>query len=179
MQKISDKAVQDATGKTWKEWFSILDSAGADKMNHKEIVKYLVAEHEVAPWWQQSITVRYEQERGHREKYQTSKGYEAGVSKTVASPLSDVYKHWNDQVLRTKWLTDAVVDITTSNKNKSMRIKWADGYSNLEVYFYPKGENKTQVVVQHTKLANADEVTNMKNYWKEKLENLKNTLSEQ
>lgn len=177
-QKVSDRAVQDATGKSWKEWFSILDSAGADKMNHKEIVYYLVTEHQVAPWWQQQITVTYEQERGHRDKYQTKNGYEAGISKTIPFHVSRVFEHWDDAVLRKKWLTDAVLDISKSNKNKSMRIKWTDGHSHLEVYYYTKGEKKTQVVVQHTKLLNAEEVTNMKNYWKEKLQNLSEVLSE-
>lgn len=174
--RVSDKAVRDATGKTWREWFSLLDSAGADNMDHRGIVKYLADEHHVAPWWQQQITVTYERERGHREKYQTKKGFELSVSKTIPFPVGEIYEHWDDAVLRKKWLTDAVIDITSSTKNKVMHIKWTDGHSSLEVNFYPKTEKKTQLVVQHHSLLNSEEVTNMKIYWKDKLENLNNTL---
>lgn len=39
--RMSDEAVKAKTGKTWKEWFTILDKAGATKMTHQEIVKLL------------------------------------------------------------------------------------------------------------------------------------------
>ena len=37
--RMSDEAVKAKTGKTWKEWFAILDQAGAIKLTHQEIVK--------------------------------------------------------------------------------------------------------------------------------------------
>jgi len=37
--RMSDAAVQAKTGKNWKEWFSLLDKAGARKLTHQEIVK--------------------------------------------------------------------------------------------------------------------------------------------
>ena len=64
--RMSDAAVQASTGKIWKEWFAILDKAGARKMDHKQIVAYLVKHHKVGPWWQQMVTVIYEQARGLR-----------------------------------------------------------------------------------------------------------------
>ena len=33
-------------------------------MNHKQIVALLYAKHNVGPWWQQMVTVTYEQARG-------------------------------------------------------------------------------------------------------------------
>src|SRR5687768_242594 len=39
--KMSDDAVKAKTGKVWKEWFAILDKAGAKNMTHQEIVRYL------------------------------------------------------------------------------------------------------------------------------------------
>ena len=35
--RMSDEAVKAKTGKVWKEWFTILDKAGAKKMTHQEI----------------------------------------------------------------------------------------------------------------------------------------------
>ncbi|MBZ5536330.1 MAG: hypothetical protein LAO31_10280 [Acidobacteriia bacterium] len=81
--RMSDEAVQGKAGRTWKEWFSILDAAGARKMNHKEIVAYLSSKHKVGSWWRQMVTVGYEQARGMRELHQKPGGYEISVSKTI------------------------------------------------------------------------------------------------
>ncbi len=32
--RMSDAAVQAKTGKNWRQWFEILDAAGARKMDH-------------------------------------------------------------------------------------------------------------------------------------------------
>lgn len=34
--RMSDKAVKAKTGKDWRQWFSILDKAGAAKMSHRD-----------------------------------------------------------------------------------------------------------------------------------------------
>jgi len=58
---MSDEAVKAKTGKTWKQWFALLDKAGAQKLTHKAIVKYLSEKQNVGPWWCQMVTVTYEQ----------------------------------------------------------------------------------------------------------------------
>ena len=67
---VSDEAVHAKTGKTWKEWYRILDAAKAKKMAHKEIAAYLAKEHIKSGWWSQMVAVAYEQARGLREKHQ-------------------------------------------------------------------------------------------------------------
>jgi hypothetical protein len=88
---ISDEAVQNATGKVWEEWFAILDSAGGEGMTHKEIVAFLAEHHQVASWWQQSVTNTYEQARGKRGKHQMPEGYQISRSpyffRSLARPL--------------------------------------------------------------------------------------------
>lgn len=39
--RISDEAVRAKTGRIWKQWFSILDAAGAAKMAHRDIARLL------------------------------------------------------------------------------------------------------------------------------------------
>ena len=89
---MSDDAVKAKTGKTWKQWFAILDRAGAKKMSHQEIVKFLNSEHEVGPWWQQMVTVTYEQQSGLRKAHQRPDGYQISVSRTLNAPLRSVYQ---------------------------------------------------------------------------------------
>jgi hypothetical protein len=64
--RMSDESVTEATGKDWKAWFAVLDKAGAKKMEHRDISKYLHEKCKVGPWWCQMIAVAYERERGLR-----------------------------------------------------------------------------------------------------------------
>ena len=65
---FSDEIVKERTGKSWKQWFAILDQWGAKGKGHPAIARYLNERHDVTSWWCQSITVRYEWERGLRKK---------------------------------------------------------------------------------------------------------------
>jgi hypothetical protein len=52
-----------------------------------------------------------------------------------------------------------------------MRITWDDGTS-VEVGFYARGEAKSQVALQHSKLASKADVQARKAFWAERLEAL-------
>jgi len=62
--RLSDAAVQAKTGKTWQEWFAVLDAAGARAMDHKTSAAYLYKQLRLPDWWAQMVTVGYEQARG-------------------------------------------------------------------------------------------------------------------
>lgn len=173
---MSDQAVQAKTGKTWDEWFAILDRAGAKKMSHQEIVAQLVDHHSVGPWWQQMVTVTYEKARGLREDHQVSDGYQISRSRTLAVPVSELFKAWYDKRSRARWLQENGLIVRKSTADKSMRITWIDGKTSLEVNFCSKGQGKSQVSVQHSKLSDAAAAERMKSYWTESLDRLQTFL---
>ena len=80
-----------ATGRNWDEWIAFLDGLGAAEMDHKEIVALTAGPGGLSNgWWQQSVTVGYEQARGLRVIGQTSGAdFQIGVQKTLPVP-SDV-----------------------------------------------------------------------------------------
>ena len=162
---MSDEAVQRATGKDWAEWFDILDAAGAKDMPHPRIAIYLGEKHDLSGWWAQIVTVEYERARGLRDVHLKADGYSASVSKTLPIPLAHVYAAWADETVRLKWLPDTMT-IRRANANKSLRITWHDN-SSVEVNFYAKGDAKSQMVIQHNKLHNHDEVESLKSFWKQ------------
>jgi hypothetical protein len=63
-RSVSDARVGSGTGRSVTDWFALLDGAQATRLSHERIARLLTVEHEVAPWWAQVITVRYEQARG-------------------------------------------------------------------------------------------------------------------
>jgi uncharacterized protein YndB with AHSA1/START domain len=172
---ISDAAVKAATGKTWPQWFSLLDKAGAKKMNHREIVAVLNKKYKVGSWWQQMVTVSYEQSRGLRQLHQKPDGFEISRGKTIAAPMAKLFDAWQDAALRRRWLGEDI-HIRKATPGKYLRITWADGESNVNVDFIGKGPRKTQISVQHGKLPDAKAAAAQKSYWEEKLDSLRALL---
>ena len=176
---ISADAVVHATGKNWKQWLFLLDKAGAKKLAHKEIVAIVGDRYGVGPWWRQMVTVAYEQARGLREKHERPDGFQISRSKTVAVPLSKLYAAWHDAKLRERWLDDGPLVVRKATRNKSMRITWCDKKTGVEADFYAKGDAKSQVTVQHSKLPDAKRGEQMKSYWGKTLDRLKESLETQ
>jgi len=167
---ISDEAVKAKTGKYRKEWFSLLDSIEARKMSHKDITRHLIEKYQISSWWSQMITVMYEQEKGLRDKHERPDGYSISVSKVVSVPVNVLFNLWNDDNRLNQWLTQDGLRVRSRHLNKNMHITWIDGKTNIDVNFYHKGQNKSQVVVQHNKLSSLNESEKMKLYWKSMLE---------
>ena len=174
--KVGDEAVKKATGKTWPQWFTALDKAGCAKKSHKEIVAVVNRKFGVGPWWQQMVTVGYEQARGLRVQHQTAQGFSISRSKTVPVPIASAFRAWKDPRSRGKWLDHKDLIIRRATANRSMRITWGDGQTSVEVMFYPKGAGKSQVTVQHSKLADARTGEKMKAYWGKALDRFASQL---
>jgi hypothetical protein len=169
--EMSDAAVLAKTGKTWDQWYALLDKDGAASLPHKEIAILLSAKHGVGDWWSQMVTVAYERARGLRAKHQTARGYVAGRSKTLAVPLDELFAAWNNPRRRKRWLPDEDFVIRKATPNKSMRITWPDD-TDVEVMFYAKGDGKSQVTIQHSKLASTAHVNRSKTFWGKRLDAL-------
>lgn len=146
---IGDTAVKARTGKTWAEWFAILDGAGATRMSHKEIVAYLGERHQVPEWWQQMVAVTYEQGRGLREKHETPGGFQVSVTKTTSVPVDKLFEAWQSEGLRARWMPNRGITIRKATPNKSLRIGCVDGKTSLDVLFYARGEKKSQGSILH------------------------------
>ncbi|MBK9097558.1 MAG: SRPBCC domain-containing protein [bacterium] len=175
-KKISDDAVQKSTGKTWKNWFSLLNKAGAKKMEHKDIAQLLYKKYGLSGWRSQMVTVQYEQDIKGRKKHETTSGFQISKSVTLITPVTKVFNTINSPLKRIVWLEDPAITISKSTKDKSIRGKWIDKKTNIEFQFYPKENSKTQLVVQQSKIKTAKEAEKMKTYWEKQLKNLKKYL---
>lgn len=175
---VSDEAVRKATGKDWKQWFTLLDKQGAQKLAHRDIAALIHSKYVDSQWWSQMVTVCYERARGLRELHQSADGFVANVSKTFNGSLDQLYQAWHDATQRADWLAAQGIEITKSNVNKSMRMLWNDGVSRVVVNFYPKGKGKTQVTIDHSRLESAAQVAKTKSSWKESLEQLQKKLQQ-
>src|SRR5204863_3051204 len=162
---IGDEAVERATGRGWAEWLKLLDKAGAKTKSHKEIAAMVSQTYGAPPWWSQMVTVTYERERGLREVHQTAAGYVANVSRTFAVPVEELFAMFRRLAKKEKHKE------RKATAPKSLRLTAPDETS-VEVGFYAKGESKSSVAVQHSKLSSQKDVAKWKKYWSEALARL-------
>ena len=173
--EASPQAIAKATGKAPEEWNSILDSAGAQDLTHKEIATMLREEHGVSAWWSQHVTVDYERARGMRERHQTTRGYQVSVSKTLPVPLSELYAAFTDTQNRGQWLPEAPITIRKDTPEKTTRATWTDGdgaETSVDISYYASGDTKSRITVMQSKLADSEDVEARRAYWKAALERL-------
>jgi len=172
---MSDEAVKAKTGKTWKQWFAVLDKAGAQSLSHKEIVEVLDVQQTVPPWWRQMVTVEYERARGLRVRHETASGFSISVSKTIAADLAAVYDATANARTRKTWFAEGAFVQSSATENKYFRGSW-NGSARLEINFYSKGQGKAQINVQVNKLSKEADVARECDAWRAALETLKAKL---
>jgi hypothetical protein len=176
---MSDEAIKKGSGKSWDEWFALLDAWGALEKTHTEIARYISAELGVDGWWAQGVTVGYERARGMRAVHQTLNGFVMNASKTVNVPVSRLYAAFINEPIRDRWLEPGTLRLRTSQENRSARfdILTLEG-SLLEVNFTAKSNAKSSAELQQGKLADDEERTIWRTFWKERLERLAALLRE-
>ena len=173
----SDEVIRANTGRTWDEWFALLDAWGAAQRPHPEIARWVVEEHGVDGWWAQGVTVGYEQARGLRAPGQRRGGlFEVNASKTVAVPVDRLYEAFADPDLRERWLPGAAVEVRRAQPAKSIRANWDDGSTRLVIAFTARGEAKSQVALVHERVPDAGTADRLKAFWRERMAALKQLL---
>ncbi len=173
--KTSDEAVKKATGKDWGSWFTILDKAGAKKMQHKDIVVWVFEHHlgkgkpesNVATsegWWSQMVTVEYERSRGIRKVNQNVSGFLVGIHKTLTMSPQQFEKAWQ-QILRNKAVAGKKLERLPS-KTKRPMIRYSAKEGGLVVTYEKQPSGKLCVMVEAIKLPNEVAVERERAFWK-------------
>jgi hypothetical protein len=176
--KTSDDAVALRTGREYGEWFALLDAWGAVERRHPEIARWLTEEHGINGWWAQSVTVAYEQARGLRVPGEHVDGFTVTASKTIDVPVERLFEAFSDDAFRATWLPADGLQVTTVNSPKSFRGKWGDDGSRIAAGFVAKSESKSMVAVAHEKLSSAEGAKQMKDFWGDRLKELKKLLED-
>lgn len=174
---MSDAAVNAKTGRDWAQWFGVLDAAIATQLDHRSIVTLLSQKYAAPSWWRQMIAVEYERARGLRARHETSSGYSVAISKTVAVSLSHLYAQTADTAKRKKWFPKGAFVPSSRTRDKYLRGSWKAG-ARLEIGFYAKGRDKSQIVVQVNKLAGTPQVERERTAWKSALSKLQRIVED-
>lgn len=174
--RMSDEAVEAATGRSWAAWRKVLDRMGAAELPHKEIVARLAKEQGASPWWRQMITVEYERMIGRRVVGQRCDGaYTAGASRTVALAQDAAFAAWTKLAKRHATCDGVKIDgpprVTKSEKWRYWRASLADG-SRVTISVAAKDGGKSVVTVDQEGVTTKAAAARWKLYWRERLAEL-------
>lgn len=192
-ERISDDALAEATGRDWQGWLTALDERGARNCDHQAIVALVAEIHdEASGWWQQTIAVGYEQERGLREVGQTAdQGFEIGVRKTVPLEPAEAWRLLTGADALGRWVggwvpqleegarftavNGSTGEVRTIRAGERLRLRWSPARTErdtvLQLSVTP-AKTGTTIGVHHEKLADERERELMRIYWKRALDRL-------
>jgi hypothetical protein len=172
---MRDASVRRATGRTWRDWVSVLDASGAAGKPHREIARS-VSSLGVGSWWSQMVTVGYERIRGLRDRGQRRGGdYTATKSRTFAVSLPTLFDAFASAGMRGRWLRTRVA-VRSATPHKRMRMQWEDGTVVL-VGFRSKGAAKSSVAIEHQGLSGRAAVEAAKKRWSDAFDRLSGLFS--
>jgi hypothetical protein len=157
---LGDRAMMQATGKTWGEWYEALDTAGAASWSHPQIASWIVDRHGVNGWWAQGVTVGYEQSRGLRRPGQMADGtFSVGASKTMPfaqQPLLDRAVDVLTSALGAK-------PVATSREAKYVTARWSlEHGESLLAQVNPTSAGRSSVVLTLSRMPTADALPDAK-----------------
>lgn len=165
---VSTDAVMRRTGKSWDDWFEVLDTAGAQTLDQRGVIAILAQKHGIGPWWQQMIAVGYESLRSKSDKPPAPDGFHINSSCTLNAPVTRVFRLWNDAGERARWLADDRFVVRGATADKIIRARWGKGTSHVAVSFSEKS-GRTEVSVEHHQIETSAAAEQMKAYWAKKL----------
>lgn len=192
LDRVSSESLRGATGRDWREWLVLLDSAGAAQWDHGQTVGHLEREHpEVSSWWRQTLAVGYEQARGKRVVGQTADaGFQVGVQRSVPATAARL---WNLIVSRPDlWLgggadvdfvrgaryavPGARGEIRVVKPGDRLRMTWQpDGWASpatLQLALQTRPSGKTAITVHLERLPDAEAREEMRGRWRRALEQI-------
>jgi hypothetical protein len=176
---VSAAAVKRATGKSWDEWFTLLDAWQGTTHNHPEIARHVYETYAIGGWWAQSVTVGYERARGMRALHERPDGYSGNASKTFPVSVERLFAAFVEPDERERWLEGIELRNRTSQPNTSGRFDVLPEDGRLAVTFVAKGPDKSAAQLQQERLADAEDVARWKALWKEQLALLASYLADE
>jgi hypothetical protein len=173
---ISEEAVRKATGKSWEDWFAVLNAIKAAELSHPAIAGKLYDDYGIEGWWAQMIAVEFERSIGRRETGRCCDGtYAASSSKTLQGGMDAVLERWQALVDPAQDFNgvafSAEPGVNKTDKWRYWRVKLADG-SRINVNITQKDASRALLSVQHESLQYKEDIERWKAFWKGYLSNL-------
>jgi len=192
----TDAAIKKDTGKSFKEWFAILDAAGGPSLGRRELSLHFskIEPKAMLVKWGPSINFEYEKKHGVVEKDGRPKGYTICITKSIAAPPAAVYAVVEDGKSWKKWFgTNAKADVkeggryscddgdqgtfTRVRKDKDLRMTVENprhaGVDPYDIVFQSAPKEKTTLMVTINRIQSRELADELRDSWTVAFDQLK------
>lgn len=187
---VDDATCKAQTGKTFAEWFAVLDAFDGIKKGRRESIQHMY-EQKPDTWWLTTIYVEYERSKGITKKDGLSEGYTICVTKSINAPVDKVYRIWNERL--GDWYEDGAkqdlkeggqltcgggtkASFMRIRENKDLRMTWehpgCTAPMTLDVQFQDN-KGKTLMNAMTSRVQTRDETDGLRDAWGAALTRLK------
>lgn len=191
----TDAAIKKDTGKSFKEWFAILDAAGGPALGRRALSQLVVIEPKaMLVLWGPSINFEYEKHHGIVEKDGRPKGYTICVTKSIAATPVQVYAVAADGKTWKHWFgTNAKADVKEGGKyscddgdqgvfkrvrqDKDLRMTVENprhaGIDPYDIVFQPAPKDKCMLMVTINRIQSREIADELRDSWTVAFDKLK------
>lgn len=163
---LSDLDVISKTGRSWDQWFEVLDEAGALQLERKAIARLLSEKFRVGPFWRRQVIVEYERARGRRARH--AAGNSVHITRTMDVDLAKAYAASIHSKGRRRWFPPGVVEVLSAVENTSLHATWGQS-AHLDIGFRPRQDAKIVVTVHLSQLEHEEDIERQRSVWKKAL----------
>lgn len=175
--EMGDDAVRERTGRGWEEWCDVIDAWPDNNGDHTAIARYLRDEHEVDAWWSQTVTGGYERITGLRLPGQMPDGtFTANKSATITIDAGWLRSALLDDEARGDLFPGVATVLRSRPSAKSLRVEVGPGVAGFGLE--DRGDGRTTVTIQHSKLSAFEDIEEWKFYWADWLDALDGALDQ-
>jgi hypothetical protein len=168
LNRVSNDKLLAVTGKSWTEWFEIINNLITQHTIQKPTAKTLSQEYGLEDYWAKTIIDEFDFDNAFPRKENKNTDFEISATLTIQAPLHVVEQGFTDSSLRRMWLPE-VNEFKKYNTGKNVRFDWIDD-TLVSVNFYPKNASKCQVSLQHSKIKELDKRDHYRQEWKTRLD---------
>lgn len=174
-----NKQLVATTGRSFDDWFDILDNAGAEHWPHWRIKRYLGGKRKNDEWWASAVSEAYERARSFNP---ARSAYSARVTKTIPAGISKVWTLIDNEDERRAWL-DVELEERSRQTQSALYCELADGSKvTISLRENPRSADSAHsslVTIRHSGLANEASLDETKAFWRSALATLAATIDEE
>jgi hypothetical protein len=173
---VSSDTIARESGKTLKQWFSLLEAHVNELSLPEECASFINKEYGVSADLATFISLKYcAFLKGDSIEQETDKCFYTSATKTFPIGIHVLESYLTDESLRLSWL-EPHFKPELINTGRNMRL--SSRFNGLiQISFKGKGPQKCQITIQHLNLASEEAAIELQAFWKEKLNSLKKVLN--
>lgn len=167
---VDDARLRDRTGRGYDEWASLIESGPGRDAGHTEIARWARDEHDVEPWWAQTVALGYERIIGRRLPGQSADGtFSVSRSRLVELDRSAFRAILDDDSVRDDLLPGLKTTVRSRPGTKSPRFALTDTASDTAVgvvmFSLDAVGDRIRFTVTHERIASAEAADAWRTYW--------------